>query len=263
MKLNSTLLEIKCPAVEKKIRFFIKGYIEKFGFDGIVLGISGGVDSSVVAALACSAIGSNKVIGLCLPEEETYSLKQNKDAKIIADKFNIILKTHDLSKILQNFYNNLLVNNLNKRLKGNIKARTRMIFLYYYANKLNKLVCGTSDKSETMIGYFTKWGDGAADIAPIMSLYKTQVQKLALYLGIPEKIAFKPPSPNLWINQSAESELGLNYELIDLILYGLEHKMSINKISKDLKLELDDVKKIRDKWFWSEHKRKGPITINV
>ncbi len=89
-----------------------------------------------------------------------------------------------------------------KLCKGNLKARTRMIYLYYYANKFNRIVCGSSDKSETMMGYFTKWGDAASDIAPIMDLYKTQVRKLAIHLGIPKELALKPSTPALWPNQT-------------------------------------------------------------
>jgi NAD+ synthase len=114
-----------------------------------------------------------------------------------------------------------------------------------------------------MIGYFTKWGDGAADIIPIMDLYKTQVQKLALHLGIPKKIALKPPSPNLWLNQSAESELGINYEVLDLILYGLEHTMTIEKITNDLKINKTLVLRIKNRWLSTEHKRRMPLTVKI
>ena len=96
-----------------------------------------------------------------------------------------------------------------------------MIYLYYYANKQNRIVCGSSDKSETMMGYFTKWGDAAADIAPIMDLYKTQVRKLAMHIGIPKELALKPSTPALWPNQFAETELGIKYETLDLILLDL------------------------------------------
>ena len=97
-----------------------------------------------------------------------------------------------------------------------------MIYLYYYANKLNRIVCGSSDKSETMMGYFTKWGDAAADIAPIMDLYKTQVRKLATHLGFSDKLANKPSTPALWPGQLAETELGIKYEILDLILMDLK-----------------------------------------
>jgi len=264
MKLNASSLEINFSEVEKVIECFIKGYIKSSGVDGIVIGLSGGVDSCTVAALASQAIGGDKIIGLILPEEETCNNTDINDAKIVADKFNIKVEKQDLSKVLSSFYNNLSIfDHRDKVSKGNIKARTRMIYLYYYANKFNRIVCGTSDKSETMIGYFTKWGDGAADISPIRELYKTQVQKLALYLGIPKKIALKPPSPSLWLNQSAESELGIKYEILDLILYGLEQLMTIEEIVNNLNIKKSIILKIRDRWLSTEHKRQLPLTTKI
>jgi len=264
MKLNPSVLEINFFEVEKKIKKFIKEYVERNEFEGIVLGISGGVDSCTVAALASSAIGGKKIIGLILPEKETYNIKDINDAKIVADKFNFKVEMQDLSKVLGSLYTNLSVfDPRDKVSKGNIKARMRMLYLYYYANAFNRLVCGTSDKSETMIGYFTKWGDGAADIAPIMSLYKTQVQQLAIRLGVPKRIALKPPSPGLWKNQSAESELGIKYKELDLVLFGLEHMMPIDQIANNLKIRRAIVLKIKNRWLINEHKRCLPLTIKI
>ena len=137
-----------------------------------------------------------------------------------------------------------------------------MIFLYYYANNQNRIVCGSSDKSETMMGYFTKWGDAAADIAPIMDLYKTQVRKLAMHLGIPKELALKPSTPALWPNQMAESELGIKYETLDLILYGLERFVSPEEIANELVVEKILVDKVKSRWLANEHKRRMPLTQN-
>ena len=147
--------------------------------------------------------------------------------------------------------------------KGNIKARTRMIYLYYYANKQNRIVCGSSDKSETMMGYFTKWGDAAADIAPIIDLYKTQVRKLALHIGISQELALKPSTPALWPNQLAESELGIKYETLDLILYGLEHFLTTEDIAAQLGLEQTLVDNVKTRWLANEHKRRMPIAPKI
>lgn len=264
MKLTPDALEINLSEVEDKIKRFIKGYAEINGFDGVVIGLSGGVDSSTIAALSCAALGNEKVIGLILPEEETYNIKDIDDAKIVANQLKIKIETLDISECLNSFYKNIPVfDTKDKVSKGNIKARMRMIYLYYYANKFNKLVCGSSDKSETMIGYFTKWGDGGADIVPIMDLYKTQVRRLAIHLGIPKKLALKPSSPNLWINQSAEKELGMKYEILDLVLYGLEHMMTIEEISSNLDISESLVLKIKKRIIYSEHKRRMPITTKI
>jgi NAD+ synthase len=125
------------------------------------------------------------------------------------------------------------------------------------------LVCGSSDKSETMMGYFTKWGDVAADISPIMDLYKTQVRKLAQHMGIPKAIAAKPSSPALWPGQTAEEELGMKYDQLDLILYGFEHFMKTEEIARQLRVKRDIVNRIRDRWLSAEHKRRMLLTAKL
>jgi NAD+ synthase len=114
-----------------------------------------------------------------------------------------------------------------------------------------------------MMGYFTKWGDVAADISPIMDLYKTQVRKLAQHIGVPKEIVSKPSSPALWPGQTAEKELGIKYELLDLILYGLEHFMKTEEIAKQLSLEKELVDRIRDRWLSAEHKRRMLLTAKI
>jgi NAD+ synthase len=114
-----------------------------------------------------------------------------------------------------------------------------------------------------MVGYFTKWGDAAADIAPIMDLYKTQVRKLARHIGVPEEIVKKPSSPRLWPRQFAEEELGIKYETLDLILYGLEHFMETKDIASQLGLREDLVEKVKRRWLAAEHKRQLPLTTKI
>ena len=138
-----------------------------------------------------------------------------------------------------------------------------MIYLYYYANKLNRIVCGSSDKSETMMGYFTKWGDVSADISPLMDLYKTQVRKLAVHIGIPPELAAKPSTPALWANQLAEIELGIKYETLDLILYGLERFMTTEEIAQQLSVQKPLVEKVKSRWLSVEHKRRLPLTPKI
>ena len=264
MKLTPSLLEIDFSEAEKRICRFIKEYVENAGAKGIVLGLSGGIDSGTIAALSSLAIGGDHVLGLMLPEKETCNQKDIDDAKVVADKFHLETQVCDMSAVLGCFYSAIPVFDQSDRLcKGNIKARTRMIFLYYYANKLNRIVCGSSDKSETMMGYFTKWGDAAADIVPIMDLYKTQVRKLAIHLGIPEELALKPSTPALWPNQLAETELGIKYETLDLILYGLERFMAPEEIADQLSIQKSIVDKVKSRWLANEHKRRMPIAPKI
>ena len=260
MELTPSVLEMDFSEVQKRICRFIREYVKNAGAKGIVLGLSGGIDSATIAALSSLAIGGENVIALMLPEKENFDQKDIDDAQVVADKFKLQTQICDLSNVLSCFYKGIPVFEPKDRLcKGNIKARTRMIYLYYYGNKLNKIVCGSSDKSETMMGYSTKWGDAAADITPILDLYKTQVRKLALHLGIPEKLALKPSTPALWPNQTAENELGIKYETLDLILVGLERFMTPQEIASQLAIEKSLVEKVKVRWLANEHKRRMPI----
>jgi len=251
-------------SVEIRIRRFIKDYITKCKAKGAVLGVSGGVDSCANAAIASLSLGGDKVLGLVLPEEETYNAVDIQHAKLVAKKFRFKLQIIDISPILQAFQNALpAYDSKDKLSKGNLKARTRMLCLYYYANKLRRIVLGSSDKSETMMGYFTKWGDVAADLSPLMDLYKTQVRQLAQHIGIPLEIVKKPSTPALWPGHLAEEELGVKYETLDLILYGLEHFMTTEEIAQQLKLSIKLVTAIKKRWISMEHKRRAPLTVKL
>lgn len=264
LKLTQSILDLNWEEVKVKVTRFIRDYVEKARAKGIVLGLSGGVDSSTAAALSALAIGGDKVLGLLLPEKETYNPKDIDHAKLVAEKFGVKTETIDITLAIEALQKTLPLFDPDDNLcKGNLKARTRMLYLYYYANKLNFIVCGSSDKSETLIGYFTKWGDVAADIAPLMDLYKTQVRKLAKHIGVPEEIADKPPSPALWPGQTAEEEIGIKYETLDLILYGLEHFMKPEEIAKQLDVQKEIVEKVKRKWQTAEHKRRMPLTTKI
>lgn len=264
MILEPSILDSEWSEIEAKIKLFIKDYVEKGGVEGIVLGLSGGVDSCTTSALCASALGGDKVLGLLLPEQETYNSTDVQHARVVAQKFGFNTETVDITSTLEGFYNSIpIFDPRDKICKGNIKARARMVYIYYYANTLHKLVCGSSDKSETMIGYFTKWGDVAADISPIMDLYKTEVRKLARHMGLPEEIVTKPASPTLWPGQLAEKELGIKYGTLDLILYGLEHFMTTDEIAQQLGIKNRVVERIKRRWLSMEHKRRMPMTTKI
>lgn len=142
---------------------------------------------------------------------------------------------------------------------GNLKARIRMTIIYYYANAKNYLVSGTGNKSEILIGYFTKYGDGACDMEPIGDLYKSDVYKLGQYMEIQKEILEKPPRAGLWVDQTDEEEIGMSYDLIDSILYLYTKKdMEDSEIAEKLNISVDDVDMIIGKTIMSEHKSKIP-----
>ncbi|MFA5099877.1 MAG: NAD+ synthase [Candidatus Omnitrophota bacterium] len=233
--------------MQKKIVDWLKRQVKAAGAKGVVLGLSGGLDSCVVAALAKKAIGSGKVLALLMPCHS--HVQDSRDAKLFARKFGIKTKNIDLSKIYDGMIGILPA--ADRMTQANIRPRLRMIVLYYFARKMNYLVCGTSNKSEMVAGYFTKFGDGASDILPIGGLLKTQVRSLAVELGIPQRIIDKAPTAGLWPGQTDEKEMGITYPELDEIIGKLVRKYP----QRLAKAKVEKVKKLIR---CSEHKRQRP-----
>jgi len=264
LKLTSEVLNLDWLEVDRKVCRFIRDYVEQSKAEGVIVGLSGGVDSCTTAALSARALGGHKVLGLMLFEKEALRNVDVRHARLIANEFGLRTETVDITHALEAFYRSTPIFDPEDRLsKGNVKARARMIYLYYYANRLRLIVCGSSDKSETMMGYFTKWGDVAADISPLMDLYKTQVRKLAQHIGVPQEIVEKPSTPALWPGQLAESELGIEYEQLDLILFGLERFMKPEEIAAKLRVRRRLVDEVRRRWLSAEHKRRMLLTAKL
>jgi NAD+ synthase len=250
--------------VERIVRF-LRTHTERIGARHLMVGMSGGLDSSVTAALCTKAVGGKRTMGFCLPEEETRNRRSIQDAQEVARKFGIRFKTLDMTPLVQAVASLLHTSKSKESAipRGNLKARLRAMILYYHANTSNGLVVGTGDKSEIMLGYFTKYGDGACDIQPIADLYKSSVRNLASHLEIPRRIFSKPSSPELWPGQTAEDELGLPYSKLDSVLWRLERWMPPKEISEELGIPLRMVEKVRGRWLQSEHKRRPPQSIKL
>jgi len=238
---------------------FLKDYLDTVGAKGFVVGLSGGVDSSTSATLAVKAVGSDNVVGLIMPDKTSTPLEDVEDARALAKLLGIRYHEVLINDFLENYTKLPFYDPSDKVSLGNVKARIRMTLLYYYANTHNYLVLGTGDKSELLLGYYTKYGDGGVDILPIGDLYKTQVRVLALKLDIPSKIARKPSSPRLWPGQMAESELGLSYETIDLVLYAyFDLRIKPSDIPRATGVSRDVVREILRRVKATEHKRRPP-----
>ncbi len=217
------MLEFDKGAVIREIVSFLRNFAESSGLDRFIVGLSGGVDSSTTLGLLVRAFGKNNVLALIMPHLGITLKRDLEDAYKVAESFGVEYATLELADICSLIKQRLSpFIELDKKAYGNIIARMRMIMLYAYANSIGGVVVGTSDKSERLIGYFTKWGDAAADIFPIADLYKTQVRAIAKHLGVPEDIVHKPSSPGLWRGHLAEEELGLTYEEIDPILFATQ-----------------------------------------
>jgi NAD+ synthase len=192
------------------------------GCTGIVIGVSGGVDSAVATAFCCRAVGPDKVLGLSLPSAVSNK-KDCDDAATLCTMLDMEHRIISIEPMLAGF-RQLPGFTASPYLLGNLMARIRMTVLYYHANRDHRLVCGTSNRSEYLLGYCTKFGDNAADIQPILHLYKSDVYVMAEELGIPEPIIRKAPSAGLWEDQSDEKEIGLSYNQIDTALRALEDR---------------------------------------
>jgi NAD+ synthase len=250
--------------VDRIVRF-LRTHSERIGARHLVVGMSGGLDSNVTAALCAKALGGKRTLGLCLPEAETRNPRSIQDAREVARKFGISLKILDMTSLVQAASDLLHPSKKKDSVVpyGNLKARLRAMILYYFANWGKGLVVGTGDKSEIMLGYFTKYGDGACDIQPIADLYKSSVRELAIHLGLPRRIFSKPSSPELWPGQIAEDELGLPYSKLDSILWRLERWMPPKEISEELGIPLRVVARVRSRWLQSEHKRRPPLVFKL
>jgi len=215
MDLPDGLLIDDYEMTRKKIVTFIQEYFEQAGISCAVMGLSGGIDSSLVATLACEALGPENVRGLLMPVDAGKDTKNVKDASDLAESLGMSYELFEIGPAVR-AYDAL---NLGKVALGNLMARLRMVAWYAVANSQNGLVIGTGNKSEILIGYFTKYGDGGVDIQPIANLYKSNVWGLARHVGIPAHIVEKTPSAGLWANQTDEGEIGISYPELDSILY--------------------------------------------
>jgi len=255
-------LEINPEITISRISKFIVKRINDAKANGVIIGLSGGIDSSVTAALCVRALGHEKTFGLLMPTQTTQQ-QDIDDAIKIATSLGMKYAIEDISPSLNAFKQFQVFNPERKIVNGNLAARFRMGLLYYYANLHNWLVIGTGNKSELLVGYFTKFGDGGCDILPLGDLYKCQVRQLAEYLEIPPEIIKKAPSAGLWPGQTDEDELGIMYDTLDKILSSLEQLMLPNEISKEFDIPLEVIKKVEHMIRKSEHKRIGPMVFKM
>ncbi|OQD58223.1 NAD synthetase [Methanobrevibacter arboriphilus JCM 13429 = DSM 1125] len=277
------LPKINSEVVKEEIVNFIREIVNKSSTNGIIIGLSGGIDSTVVAFLSKEAIGKDKIYSYHLYSSTTPK-EDTEHARLVSEILGINYKEIYIDTITSEFldladlvgssnlsdlsvlsssdltnYNEVSNSFENKSAEGNLKARIRMSMLYYFANMKNCLVAGTGNKSELLIGYFTKYGDGACDFEPIGDIYKTQLRKLAKDWNIPDVIINKPPRAGLWIGQTDEDEIGLTYDVLDQLLYLIVDKNLTNEeILKEMNSSNMEINKVRDKITNNQHKLQFP-----
>ncbi len=211
-------MTIDAPFAVRVLTAFIREELGKAGFSQGLLGLSGGLDSSLCAALAAQALGPDNVLGVMMPYGESFTADRE-DAERLAERLGIRTERVDIRPMVDAYFARHPAEDRMRR--GNKMARERMAILYDLSARDHALILGTSNKTELLIGYGTLHGDMACAINPLGDLYKTQVRQLAAHLGLPERIRTKPPTAGLWSGQTDEDELGMSYEELDRILYRL------------------------------------------
>jgi NAD+ synthase len=253
--------------VLRQIKHFIKARVRSANTQGVVVALSGGVDSSVVAALAHDVVDTKALI---LPEKGVTTAQDVLDATFVADVYKLPFHIIEISEIVNCFSTSaapILPVQKTGRLsiaEANLKPRIRMVLNYIASNADHRLVLGTGNRTELLTGYFTKYGDGGVDILPIGNLYKTQVFQLAWHLNIPDRIIAKAPSAGLWLGQTDEGELGIPYELLDRILWELiDNKRTVVETAKLLSIEPHRVEEISERVSNAKHKRRTPAVVTI
>jgi len=238
--------------MKEKIIEFIREKAK--GANGVVVGLSGGIDSTTVLFLCVEALGNDKVLGLMLPSKVNKK-EDTEDAIRVCKELKVRYRVIEIDPIVESFGKFLDLHD--KLVKGNLMARIRMCILYYFANKEKLLVVGTGNKSEYLQGYFTLHGDLACDFIPLGNLFKTEVRKLADELGVPKKIIDKVPSAGLWVGQTDEEELGISYEDLDRILPLAEKGLSVDDIKKEINIDGEKISRVIERMKKTEFKRRN------
>jgi NAD+ synthase len=262
--LDLTLSEAELEAYREHITAFITELVDAAGADEAVIALSGGIDSTLTAHLAVEALGTDAVYGLVLPSEVNRAENMS-DAERVADEllgieYDVVAVAPLVEAFLDATPERLIADEERRRTAvGNMRARIRAVINYFAANGRNALVLGTGNRSEALAGYFTKYGDGAVDCHPIAPLYKQQVRQLARHVGVPEDLAAKTASAELWADQTDEAELGLAYDTLDSILaLHVDGPLSTDATVRELGVDATVVERVRALYERSEHKRQTP-----
>ena len=244
---------------------FIRKRVTEAGANGVVVGMSGGIDSTLTAMLAVQALGNDRVLGLALPARKTDDA--TREARTMADGLGIEFREISLRPLVD-YFEEFVAPEIDvaatQKTIGNVVTRLRMACLYYAANTQSRLVLGTTNRSELRLGYFTKFGDGAADLRPLGDLYKTEVRALASHVGVPRRIIAKEPTADLWSGQTDADEIGARYEAVDPILrHLLDRGKRVEETVEAHDADPETVERVTEMYVDSLHKRARPPTPGV
>ena len=297
------MFDLNLEATSREIEGFVRQQVQDFRRDGAIVGLSGGIDSAVVAALCVRSLGADRVWGVTMPERDSDP-RSKSDARLVAQRLGITTVDRNVTSMLRRLgiyrwvppafpfprqmrarYTLRTHRRLAERLGGtpfaeglsgssdpalrrmaayvHSKHRVRTVVLYMLAELRNLLVVGTCNRTEWLIGFFVQYGDSAADIMPLQGLYKTQVRALAAYLNVPQNIIEKAPSPDLAPGLTDEQAIGVPYERLDRILLRLEQGRSVEEVSKELGVEQKEATHIAELISRSEYLRTAPVALEL
>lgn len=247
----------RLPAhAESTIARFLRAHVHDARADGVILGLSGGIDSALCARLCADALGPDQVLAVAFPDA-AFPVALLAEGEAYARSLGVEHRTVPIDPV-EAAVHQALPEVTDRTTLGNVKARARMLLAYSLARERHRLVIGTGNKSELLLGYFTKFGDGGADLLPIGDLYKTQLRELATQLALPKAVLDRPPTAGLWEGQTDEGELGLPYATLDQILYGIEQLVPTAEIAAALGQPLDVVTGVERRVLAHRHKRRSP-----
>jgi NAD+ synthase len=253
------LSEAELDVRRERITGFVADTVDAAGAEGAVLGLSGGIDSTLTAHLAVESLGADSVRGLVLPSDANTEGNMS-DAERVAEMLDIDYDVVEIQPIVDAFVKAAPDDVAGDRMAlGNVAVRTRGVLNYFVANAESRIVLGTGNRSEAMTGYFTKYGDQAVDCNPIGNLYKYQVRQLAAHIGVPDNLVEKPPSAEMWSGQTDEGELGLTYNTLDAILMlHVDGPFSLSATCETLGVPESAVERVVSLVERSAHKRSMP-----
>jgi NAD+ synthase len=244
------------PHAESTVHQFLRGHLAESGTEGLLVGLSGGIDSALCARLTRDAVGAERTHTLLLPDA-AFPSALRAEVETYAGQLGVAFASIPIDGP-EAAFRGLFPEVTDRVSWGNVKARIRMIAVYFWAREHHLLVIGTGNKSELLMGYFTKWGDGGVDLLPLGDLYKTQLRELAARLDLPRSIRERPPTAGLWEGQTDEEELGLPYAELDQILFGLEQLRTAEEIAAAARLPLERVHMVEAVVERTRHKRRPP-----
>jgi len=257
--LDLSLSEAELEDHREHVTQFIERQLDAAGVDRAVIGLSGGIDSTLTSHLLVEAVGAENVHGLVMPSEVNRDENMSDAERVASELLDIEYDVVAIEPIVETILDAYPDAADDQLATGNLRVRTRAVLNYLVANHEGALVVGTGNRSEALVGYFTKYGDGAVDCHPIANLYKGQVRQLAKHVGVPDDLAKKTASAEMWLGQTDEGELGMDYETLDSILaLHVDGPLSPSATARHVGVDESAVRDVRELYETSVHKRKAP-----